>query len=116
MMLRLSDELLDRWLAEDVPHGDLTTQGLAIGAQPGRMQFAARTAQVVCCVEEAVRLIERAGAPILLPTDRRRLCSRRGKWRRPWLRSRRASPPRRLSWSSPYWAKPPEVQVTIEAA
>jgi molybdenum transport protein len=60
-MLRLSDAFLDQLLAEDVPHGDLTTSALAIGSCPGRMHFAARTPQTVCCVEEAVRLIERAG-------------------------------------------------------
>lgn len=61
-MLRLSDELLDRLLAEDVPHGDLTTHGLGLAGRPGRMTFAARTPQVACCVEEAVRLVEKAGA------------------------------------------------------
>jgi molybdenum transport protein len=61
-MLRLSDNLLDQLLAEDVPHGDLTTAALGIGARSGRMRFVARTPQTVCCVEEAVRLIERAGA------------------------------------------------------
>lgn len=61
-MLRLSDGFLDQLLAEDVPHGDLTTSLLAIGTHPGRMRFVARTPQTVCCVEEAVRLIERTGA------------------------------------------------------
>lgn len=61
-MMRLPDSFLDQLLAEDVPHGDLTTIALAIGARPGRMRFVARTPQTVCCVEEAVRLIERAGA------------------------------------------------------
>ncbi|HXP95665.1 MAG TPA: ModD protein, partial [Telmatospirillum sp.] len=60
-MLRLPDAFLDQLLAEDLPHGDLTTTALAIGACPGHMHFVARTPQTVCCVEEAVRLIERAG-------------------------------------------------------
>lgn len=60
-MLRLPDELLDRLLAEDVPHGDVTTHGLALTGRPGRMTFAARTPMVACCVEEAGRLIDRAG-------------------------------------------------------
>lgn len=60
-MYRLPDAFLDQLLAEDVPYGDLTTTALAIGARPGRMRFVARTPQTVCCVEEAVRLIERAG-------------------------------------------------------
>ena len=61
-MMNLSDTLLDRFLAEDVPYGDLTTHALGIGGRLGRMRFSARTAQVVCCIEEAVRLIERCGA------------------------------------------------------
>jgi molybdenum transport protein len=60
--MRLSDAFLDQLLAEDVPHGDVTTIALGIGTRAGRMRFLARTAQTVCCVEEAVRLIERAGA------------------------------------------------------
>lgn len=61
-MLRLADAFLDQLLFEDAPHGDLTTFSLAIGDRPGRMRFSARVPQVVCCVEEGVRLIERAGA------------------------------------------------------
>ncbi|PKU22841.1 ModD protein [Telmatospirillum siberiense] len=63
-MLRLPDAFLDQLQAEDTPHGDLTTIALAIGERPGRMRFSARAPQVVCCVEEAVRLIERAGAQV----------------------------------------------------
>jgi molybdenum transport protein len=48
-------------LAEDLPHGDLTTFALGIGDRPGRMDFAARGAFVVACVEDAARLIELAG-------------------------------------------------------
>jgi molybdenum transport protein len=61
-MLRLSDSVLDQMLAEDVPHGDLTTSALGIGAHLGQMLFFARTPQTVCCVEDALWLIERAGA------------------------------------------------------
>jgi molybdenum transport protein len=60
-MLRLSDDILSRLLAEDVPHGDITTHGLGIGAQPGRMTFAARAPMVLCCVEEAARMVVLAG-------------------------------------------------------
>ncbi|MDR3437287.1 ModD protein [Telmatospirillum sp.] len=60
-MLRLSDSVLEQLLNEDVPFGDLTSTALAIGERSGRMRFVARTAQVLCCVEEAVRLIELAG-------------------------------------------------------
>lgn len=66
----LSDTELDRLLAEDVPYGDLTTQMLGIGAQAGTMVFRARQSMVACCVEEAARLIARAGgqARVVLPS------------------------------------------------
>jgi molybdenum transport protein len=57
----LPDHFLDVLLGEDVPHGDLTTHSLGIGESNGSMQFAARSALVACCVEEAVRIVERAG-------------------------------------------------------
>lgn len=58
----ISDAKLDALLAEDVPFGDLTTAALGIGAQEGRISFAARGAMIVCCVEEAERLLDQAGA------------------------------------------------------
>lgn len=60
----ISDADLDRYLAEDVPYGDLTTATLGIGAKPGRMVFRARAAMVVAASEEAARLIARAGASV----------------------------------------------------
>ena len=44
----IGDGELWRLLAEDVPHGDLTTHLLGVGERPGRVRFAARTAMVVC--------------------------------------------------------------------
>ena len=75
-MLKLPDDLLDRLLAEDVPCGDLTTHALGIGGKPGRMRFAARSAMVACCVEDAARIIERAGGAA------KTLCQS-GDWREP---------------------------------
>lgn len=60
----ISDAELDRFLAEDVPYGDLTTHALGIGAVPGRMVFRARAAMVVAASEEAARLIARGGATV----------------------------------------------------
>ena len=57
----IGDAELDRWLHEDVPHGDLTTEGIGIGAAPAHVVFAARSTMVVCGVEEAARLFERCG-------------------------------------------------------
>jgi molybdenum transport protein len=65
----IADALLDSWLDEDVPYGDLTTQALGIGDRPGRIRFVARSQNVVCCVEEAERLLARLG------TTPRRACA-----------------------------------------
>lgn len=59
---RLPDGLLQSWLQEDAPHGDLSTRALAIGGQPGRLAFRARAAMRVAAIEEAARLFELAGA------------------------------------------------------
>lgn len=60
-MYRLPDDLLQRLLAEDLPHGDLTTHLLGIGTRSAVMTFAARGALVVACIEEAARIIELSG-------------------------------------------------------
>lgn len=63
----ITDAELDRYLAEDVPYGDLTTHALGIGERPGRMVFRARHAMVVAASEEAARLITRVGAQVVGP-------------------------------------------------
>lgn len=62
MLCCLSDARLADLLAEDAPHGDLTTESLGIGDRPGIMTFTARTDLTVCGIEEACRLITLAGA------------------------------------------------------
>lgn len=63
-MLLIPDTEIDRWLAEDIPFGDLTTHALNIAQQPGRMSFQARQAMVVAASEEAARLLVRVGCMI----------------------------------------------------
>lgn len=58
---RLPDTVLAGWLAEDLPHGDLTTRSLPLRGLKGRMRFLARDAMCVACSEEAARLVELAG-------------------------------------------------------
>ncbi|UEM23947.1 ModD protein [Skermanella mucosa] len=60
-MLPIGDGALDALLAQDAPAGDLTTHALGIGSRPGRITFAARSDMVLCCAEEAARLLERCG-------------------------------------------------------
>jgi molybdenum transport protein len=64
MLLRLSDADIERWLAEDVPYGDLTTQALQIGLAPGCMVFRAGADMVASSTEEAARLLVLAGARV----------------------------------------------------
>jgi len=60
------DSELERLLADDVPHGDLTTDALGLEAATGRMDFAARGAMVVALAEASARIIELAGGRVTL--------------------------------------------------
>lgn len=62
--MRLADSVLQSWLSEDAPFGDLTTQSLGIGTAPGQMRFTARNAMVLALAPEAARLLELAGAKV----------------------------------------------------
>src|SRR5262245_61688641 len=64
-MLTIPDDDLRRWLAEDVPYGDLTTHALGFGNRPGRVRFEARQAMVAACTEEAGRILTSAGASVI---------------------------------------------------
>ncbi len=57
---------LEKLLAEDAPHGDLTTEALGIGGSAGEMSFAARDPMVLAEAESAVALLELAGASVAL--------------------------------------------------
>jgi molybdenum transport protein len=61
MLLAIGDSALDALLAQDAPTGDLTTHALGIGRVAGRITFAARADMVLCCAEEAARMLERVG-------------------------------------------------------
>src|SRR5262245_2135231 len=64
-MLTIPDDELRRWLAEDVPYGDLTTHALGFGDRRGRIRFEARQAMVAACSEEAGRImVGMAGADV----------------------------------------------------
>lgn len=55
---------LERLLLDDVPHGDLTTDALGIGAATGSMQFTARDRMVLALAEDAAAVIELAGCKV----------------------------------------------------
>ena len=73
MNLRIADARLESFIAEDLPYLDLTSEVLGVGTQPGEMEYYTREDCVVCCTEEAARIIERLGATVtrMLPSGTR---------------------------------------------
>ncbi len=61
---RLLDSDIDHFIQEDVPYGDLTTSLLEIGTMQGEITFTTRESTVICCTEEAARVLERCGASV----------------------------------------------------
>ncbi|MCC9294944.1 ModD protein [Clostridium sp. WLY-B-L2] len=53
----VSEELIDRFIKEDVPYIDLTTLALGINGQKGRIQFFSRESAVACGMEEVVKIL-----------------------------------------------------------
>jgi len=60
-MIYIADETIERWIKEDVPYIDLTTELLGIGAQKGKISFAARSRTIVCGSEEVSRIFAKFG-------------------------------------------------------
>ncbi len=58
----LHDAQLLALLAEDVPHGDLTSESLPLSSATADLSFAARQPMTACGIEEAARLFQLAGA------------------------------------------------------
>ena len=68
MITCLPDSEIERFLEEDIPYGDLTTHLLGIGGQPGEISFSTRHETVLCCTEEAARVLEKCGCSITKQT------------------------------------------------
>ena len=66
MISCLSDSDIERFIEEDVPYGDLTTHLLGIGERTGRIVFSTREETIVCCTEEAGRILEKCGCSIIV--------------------------------------------------
>ena len=60
----LHDDLLRTWLREDAPHGDLSTRGLGLQAEPAHIHFLARADMVLAGVEAAARLLTLCGVSV----------------------------------------------------
>lgn len=58
------DRLVDAWLEEDAPCGDLTTEILDIGDCRALMRFYTRAQTVVCGTEEVRRRLARQGVDV----------------------------------------------------
>jgi len=70
MSCAVSDEVLRSWCVAEAPYGDLTTRALGLGMQAGTLVLASRAPMTVCATEEAVRVLELAGAQghVLVPS------------------------------------------------
>lgn len=55
----ISDELIDRFIKEDVPYLDLTTLVLGISGQKGTIQFFSREDAVLCGTEEVSKIFNK---------------------------------------------------------
>jgi molybdenum transport protein len=65
-MIQVTDAELDRFLHDDVPHGDLTTRSLGLGSAPTAMVFRAGGALVASSTEDAARILTRLGCAVTL--------------------------------------------------
>jgi molybdenum transport protein len=61
-MIRIPDSEIERFLEEDAPYGDLTTDALGIGESRGKIVLTAREPMVACGTDEAARVLEMCGA------------------------------------------------------
>jgi len=64
MIYQLSDTDIERFIEEDMPYGDITTLLLGIGTLRGEISFTSRHSTVLCCTEEAQRVLENCGATV----------------------------------------------------
>ena len=65
MITCLPDRDIERFIEEDLPSGDLTTNLLGIGDCQGRIVFSTREETTLCCTEEAARVLQKTGAAVV---------------------------------------------------
>ena len=61
----ISKRMLDRWIEEDVPWFDLTTEVLGIGGQVGSIRWYSREEAVAACVDEGAELARGCGLTVI---------------------------------------------------
>lgn len=64
----ISDELIDRFIKEDVPYIDLTTLTLGISGQKGTIQFFTREEAVLCGTEEVAKIFNKLNIELFKTT------------------------------------------------
>lgn len=73
-MLRIPDAEIERFLEEDVPYGDATTEALGIGGEAGVILFTAREPLVASGVGASARALELCGARVTGRADEGDVC------------------------------------------
>ena len=63
-MIYIKDDLIERWIEEDIPYIDLTTTVLGISKEKGKMHFTAREDMILSGVEEVIRIFEKLGVKV----------------------------------------------------
>lgn len=58
-MIYFSDDMIDRFIKEDIPYIDLTSLILDIGGQKGRIEFICREDAVICGTEEVLKIFRK---------------------------------------------------------
>ncbi|MEN6621267.1 MAG: ModD protein, partial [Smithella sp.] len=61
MSYYIPDSLIEQFIEEDIPYGDLTTHLLDIGPKLGKIIYSTREETTLCCTEEASRLMNKFG-------------------------------------------------------
>jgi len=61
----ISDELIDRFIREDIPYIDLTTLVLGISGHIGTIQFFSREDAVLCGTEEVIRIFNKLNIDLI---------------------------------------------------
>lgn len=64
-MFNISEDLIDKFIAEDVPYFDLTTWALDIGEQDGIIEFFTREDMILCGTEEVKRIFDKFSVEII---------------------------------------------------
>ena len=59
-----SDHELEQLIHDDVPFLDLTTHVLGLSTQTGTIQYSAREPTLLCCTEEATRILQKLGLTV----------------------------------------------------